>query len=201
MIRVVVMEEMGLLRGALRAVLSNEEDMEVVADVAEVGEMLTVVRREQPDVAVLDLNLDAPDHLGVIERIGYLAPGTCVLAMSSRWRPAVMQAAAAAGARGFISKDGPPDELVRMVRSMAAGERVIDPLAAVAVLGSPKSPLTRRETEVLRAAAEGLPLKEIARRLYLAHGTVRNHLSVIMRKTGTRNRLEAIRRAQRDGWL
>ncbi|WP_244454097.1 response regulator transcription factor [Micromonospora echinofusca] len=195
------MEEMGLLRGALRAVLSNEEDMEVVADVAQVGELLTVVRREQPDVVVLGLDLDVPDQLRVVERIGAVAPDTGVLAMSGRWRPTAMQAAAAVGVRGFISKDGPPDELVRMVRSLAAGERVIDPLAAVAVLGPPRSPLTGRETEVLRAAAEGLPLKEIARRLYLAHGTVRNHLSVIMRKTGTRNRLEAIRRAQRDGWL
>lgn len=201
MIRVVVMEEMGLLRGALCAVLSNEEDMDVIADAADVGEMLTVVRREKPDVMVLDLTPDAPGGLVVIEQISFESPGTSVLAMSSRWRPATMQAAVAAGARGFISKDGPPSELVAMVRSLAAGERVMDPLAAVAALGPPESPLTRREAEVLRAAAEGLPLKEIARRLFLAHGTIRNHLSVIMRKTGTRNRLEAIRRAQRDGWL
>lgn len=200
-IRVVVVEEMGLLRAALSAVLSNEQDMEVVADLADVGELPSTVRRCQPDVVVLDLTPEAPGLIGAIERIGAEMPRAAVLAMSCRWNPSVLESALSAGARGFIGKDGPLEELVRMVRSLAAGERVIDPAAAAAVLSPPTCPLTRRELEVLQAAAEGLPSKEIARRLFLAHGTVRNHLSAILRKTGARNRMEAIRRAQRDGWL
>jgi two-component system response regulator DesR len=203
-IRVVVVEEMGLLRGALCAVLSKEEDMEVAAELADVREVPAVVRRTQPDVVVLDLTPESPESSGpvrTIEEIGIQAPKAAVLAMSYRWSPTVLEAAVSAGARGFIGKDGPLEEFVRMVRSLAAGERVIDPTAAVAVLSPSKSPFTPRELDVLRAAAEGLPLKEIARRLFLAHGTVRNHLSGILRKTGSRNRMEAIRRAQREGWL
>ncbi|MEU4569811.1 response regulator transcription factor [Micromonospora sp. NPDC023956] len=203
-IRVVVVEEMGLLRGALCAALSHEKDMEIVAAVADVGEVPAAVRRNQPDVVVLDVVPDSAESPGLvraIEEIGVQAPKAAVLAMSYRWNPAVLEAAVSAGARGFIGKDGPLEELIRMVRLLAAGERVIDPTAAVAVLRPPKSPFTPRELDVLRAAAEGLPLKETARRLYLAHGTVRNHLSAILRKTGSRNRVEAIRRAQREGWL
>ncbi|WBB80739.1 response regulator transcription factor [Micromonospora sp. WMMD882] len=200
-IRVVVVEEMGLLRGALCAVLANEEDMEVVADVSDVRDLPAVARRARPDVVLLDLATGSPGGIAVIEELGAHSSGTAVLAMSYRWTPSVLEAALTAGARGFIGKDGPLEEMVRMVRSLAAGERVIDPVAAVAVLSPPTCPLTPRELEVLRTAAEGLPLKDIARRLYLAHGTVRNHLSSILRKTGARNRVEAIRHAQRDGWL
>jgi two-component system response regulator DesR len=189
-IHVVVAEDMGLLRSALCAALSSEEDIEVIADAADVDELWSVLRRERPDVLVLDLK---PEFLE--------APGTAVLAMSHRWSPPLVEAALAAGARGLVSKDVALSELVRAVRTTAAGERVIDPSAAVAVLSPPVNPLTRREQEVLRAAAEGVPLKEIARRLYLAHGTVRNHLSAILHKTGARNRMEAVRVAQREGWL
>ncbi|GGM24772.1 MULTISPECIES: response regulator transcription factor [Micromonospora] len=201
-IRVVVVESMGLLRGALCAALSGQPDIDVAAEAAAVADLPTVVRRERPDVVVVDLPSDAPpetfEAIGEVERV---APGTAVLAMCGRWNPSVLRAAVAVGVRGFLGKDGPVDELVRMVRSMAAGERVIDPTAAVAALKPTACPLTRRELEVLRTVAEGLPLKETARRLFLAHGTVRNHLSAILHKTGSRNRLEAIRRAQRDGWL
>lgn len=201
MIHVVVAEDMGLLRSALCAALSNEEDMEVVAEVAGVGGLWTVVRRNRPDVVVLDLTPEVLEPVGVVARISVETPDTAVLAMSHRWSPPLVEAALAAGARGLVSKDGPLEHLVQAVRSLAAGERVIDPSAAVAVLSPPENPLTRRELEVLRVAAEGLPLKEIARRLFLAHGTVRNHLSAVLRKTGARNRMEAVWRARRDGWL
>jgi two-component system response regulator DesR len=200
-IHVVVAEDMGLLRGALCAALSSEEDMRVVADVRRVGELLTVIRRSRPDVAVLDLVPELPDPVTVMTRIGVEAPGTAVLAMSHRWTPPLVEAALAAGARGLIGKDGSLADLLRAIRALAAGERAIDPAAAVAVLSPPEMPLTARELDVLRVAAEGLPLKEIARRLFLAHGTVRNHLSAILRKTGARNRMEAVWRARRDGWF
>ncbi|MFI1194559.1 response regulator transcription factor [Micromonospora sp. NPDC020750] len=201
MIHVVVAEDMGLLRSALCAALSNEEDIEVVADAAGIGELWGVLRREHPEVLVLELKPEVPESAWVVAKVAVEAPGTAVLAMSHRWSPPLVEAALAAGARGLVSKDAGLSELVRAVRTTAAGERVIDPAAAVAVLSPPVNPLTRRELEVLRVAAEGLPLKEIARRLFLAHGTVRNHLSAILHKTGARNRMEAVRLAQRDGWL
>ncbi|MEU8285271.1 response regulator transcription factor [Micromonospora sp. NPDC048905] len=201
MIHVVVAEDMGLLRGALCAALSGEEDMKVVADVDGVGELLTVVRRCQPQVVVLALTPELPDPVEVVARICADVPHAAVLAMSPRWSPTLVEAALAAGARGLVGKDSSLAELVRAIRALAAGERAIDPAAAVAVLSPPEIPLTPREIDVLRMAAEGLPLKEIAARLFLAHGTVRNHLSVILRKTGTRNRLEAVWRARCNGWL
>ncbi|WP_405108066.1 response regulator transcription factor [Micromonospora sp. NBC_01405] len=201
MIHVVVAEDMGLLRSALCAALSNEEDIEVVADAAGIGELWGVLRREHPEVLVLELKPEVPESAWVVAKVAAESPGTAVLAMSHRWSPPLVEAALAAGARGLVSKDAGLSELVRAVRTTAAGERVIDPAAAVAVLSPPVNPLTRRELEVLRVAAEGLPLKEIARRLFLAHGTVRNHLSAILHKTGARNRMEAVRLAQRDGWL
>ncbi|MBF9134326.1 response regulator transcription factor [Plantactinospora sp. S1510] len=201
MIRIVIVEEMGLLRGALRAVLSSEEDLDVVGDLHEAGELVAVARARRPDVVVVDLELPGADMLAVVARLAEAAPGSAVLALSTQLTPEALQRAIRAGARGFVDKNLPPAELARLVRAVAAGERVFDPVAAVAALNPPESPLTDRELEVLRIVAEGLPLKEIARRLFLAHGTVRNHLSVILRKTGTRNRLEAVRRAQRAGWL
>lgn len=201
MIHVVVAEEMVLLRGALCAVLSSEEDMDVVADVAEDGELLTVVRRYRPEVVVLTLRPELPDPVATVAKLGVEVPGTAVLAMSDRWSPVLVEAALAAGARGLVGKDGSLADLVQAIRAVAAGGRAIDPAAAMAVLSPPEVPLTARELDVLRVAAEGLPLKEIAARLFLAHGTVRNHLSAILRKTGARNRMEAVWRARRDGWL
>ncbi|MEV4122754.1 response regulator transcription factor [Micromonospora sp. NPDC049645] len=201
MIHVVVAEDMGLLRGALSAALSGEEDMEVVADVEGVGELVRVVRRCRPQVVVLALTPDLPNPVEAVARIGVEAPEVAVLAMSPRWSPSLVEAALAAGARGLVGKDGSLPELVRAIRTVAAGDRALDPSAAAAVLWPTESPLTPREMDVLRMAAEGLPLKEIALRLHLAHGTVRNHLSAILAKTGARNRLEAVWRARCDGWL
>jgi len=200
-IHVVIAEDMGLLRGALCAALSREENMEVVADVEGVGELLAVVRRCRPQVVVLALSPDLPDPVEVVAEVRAEAPTSAVLAMSPRWSPALVEAALAAGARGLVGKDGSLEELVRAIRTLADGGRAIDPVAAAAVLWPTESPLTPRELNVLRMAAEGLPLKEIAVRLHLAHGTVRNHLSAILRKTGARNRLEAVWQARRDGWL
>lgn len=201
MIRIVIVAEMGLLRGALRAVLSNEEDLDVVADIHESADLVAVARARRPDVVVIDMELPDVDLLAAVARLGEEAPGSAVLTLSTQLTPEALQRAIRAGARGFVDKNLPPAELARLVRAVAVGERVFDAAAAVATLNPPESPLTGRELEVLRVVAEGLPLKEIARRLFLAHGTVRNHLSVILRKTGTRNRLEAVRVAQRAGWL
>jgi two-component system response regulator DesR len=200
-VRVLIVEEIGLLRGALRMVLSSADDVEVVADLAPSADVVAVARRERPDVVLIDVGPPGCGAIEVLRQLDVTTRGTAVLAMSARHCPETLRAALDAGVRGFVDKNLPPTELLRLLRLVALGERVIDPVAAVAALSPPVGPLTVREREVLRAAAEGLPLREIAGRLYLAYGTVRNHLTVILRKTGARNRLEAVRRAQRDGWL
>lgn len=201
MIRIMVVEEMGLLRSALLTVLSSEQDLEVVADIGERTAILPAARRERPDVVVVDVDLTAADTCGVLKRLREQLPQVTLLALSGRWTADSLRRALAAGTLGFAGTDVTPAQFVRIVRSVAGGNRVIDPVVAAAVLNPPPNPLTAREREILRAAAEGLPPKEIASRLYLAHGTVRNRMSAILRKTGARNRLEAIRRAQERGWL
>jgi two-component system response regulator DesR len=194
-IRVMIVEGEGLLRSALSAVLSSEADLEVIAEVAVGDEIFAVADRELPDVIVVDVD-DGPGSAARLSEEG--AP---VLALSAQWTADAVRQALHAGVRGFASKDLSPAHLVRLVRSLASGEKAIDPAVAATVLNPPANPLTEREREVLRAAAEGLPPKEIASRLYLAPGTVRNRLSAILRKTGARSRLEAIRRAREEGWL
>jgi two-component system response regulator DesR len=201
LIRVIVAEEMRLLRTALCAALSSEEEIEVVAEVTGTAELPPVVHRHRPDVVLVDLASDVLQPVEVVAQIVREAPGTAVLAMGRRWSPTVVADLLAAGARGLIGKDASLEALVGAVREVAAGATVLDAEAAVTALRPPSSPLTRREVEVLRLAAEGLPLKEIAGRLFLAHGTVRNHLSSVMRKTGARNRMEAVWQARRDGWI
>jgi len=197
-----IVEGMGLLRGALRAVLSSEDDLEVVADVADYDKIVPEVCQGRPDVVVVDMGLPGCDLPALVTRLGVEAPDCVVLPLSTRTGPEALREAVRSGLRGLVSKDLPPAELIKLVRAVADGEPV-DPVVEAGILqpSDPANPLSRREREVLRVAAEGVPLKEIARQLFLAHGTVRNHLSSILRKTGTRNRLEAVRRAQQDGWL
>lgn len=198
-IRIVIVEEVGLLRSALSAVLSSEEDLEVVAELSVLDEAVGAVQTKSADVAVV--SVVGPDVHQDVRRLIEAAPGCEILLLSAVRDPRMLQQALRAGARGFVARDLPPAELANLVRLVARGEAVVDPAAAVAALGPSTNPLTERERQVLRIAAEGVSAKEIAHRLFLAHGTVRNHLSSIMRKTGTRNRLQAIRRAQEDGWL
>lgn len=201
MIRVVIVEKVGLLRSALSAMLASESDVEVLAEVDSVPDAVAVADRRRPDVLVVDLDLPTVDAPGGIARLRARLPGVAVLAMSAHWDADRMRRALDAEVLGFVGTELSPDRFVRLVRTIARGERVIDPRVAAAVFNPPPNPLTERERQVLRAAAEGLPPKEIAARLHLAHGTVRNRLSGILRKTGARNRLEAIRRAEEKGWL
>jgi two-component system response regulator DesR len=200
-IRIMIVEETALLRRALRAVLSTEEDLEVVADLSRLGEALDLARVVRPDVVVTNVEPGADEVLTAVGRLLTAVPGCGVLARSAAPTPDALHAALRAGARGFVGRNMPTAELALQVRAVARGEFVVDPTVAVAALNLPPCPLTGREREVLRVAAAGLPLKEIARMLHLSYGTVRNYLSVIMRKTGTRNRFEAVRRSRQNGWI
>jgi two-component system, NarL family, response regulator DesR len=200
-IRTMIVAEMDLLRGGLRAVLDHESDLEVVADLGYGDDALSVAAQRLPDVVVVDVDTSDADPLGLVRQMRERLPTCSVIVLSGQTTPNVLQRALGAHARGFLGKDRPPAELVQTVRQVAGGELVIDPVAALAAIAAATNPLTAREREVLRAAALGLRSKEIAARTFLAYGTVRNLLSAVVRKTGSRNHWEAIRRAQDAGWL
>ena len=200
-IRVLIAEDMHLIRGALVALLSLEEDMEVVAELERGDAIVETAVLTRPDVAVLDIDLPGLDGLTAAEsalRQAARVPHP----RAHRAEPARSPAAGAQGARaGFIVKDAPADMLADGIRRVAAGERVIDPDLVAAALETGVSPLTPRETDVLRAAEDGIATDEIAARLSLSPATVRNYLSNAITKVGGRNRIDAIRIARNAGWL
>ena len=178
-----------------------EPDIEVVADVCTGDDVLPAALEHRPDVAVLDVQMPGMDGIDAAARILGRVPGCRTLILTQLARPEVLRRALVAGAAGFMLKDAPPAELAQAIRRVAAGERVVDPALAVAAIGTRESPLTEREAEVLRLAGEGDELKEIAARLHLARGTVRNYLGTVVTKLDARNRLDAVRIATEAGWL
>ncbi|MGW7353672.1 response regulator transcription factor [Streptomyces sp. NPDC054784] len=201
MIRVLLAEDMHMVRGALSALLELEPDLRVVAEVADGDGVVPAALEHRPDVAVLDLLMPGTDGLEAARRLAAELPDCRVLILTARGRPQALRAALRSRVGGFVLKDAPSHELAAAVRRVAAGERVIDAgLAATALTAAP-SPLARRETDVLRIAAEGAELAEIAARLHLSPGTVRNYLAAAVTKLGGRNRLDAVRIARESGWL
>jgi two-component system response regulator DesR len=201
MIRTVVAHNGALVRGALAFVLATEEDIEVVAEVDDADEVKAVVLTQRPDVAVIDLDLLAGDHTPVYDNL--CIPLDCpMLVLAAPNRSAVMASAVARREPGvgFLAKASTPGRFVDAVRRVARGDPVIDAELVAAALRI-RNPLTPRESDVLALAAQGAPVKEIAHRLRLAAGTVRNHLSRIIVKTGARTRLEAVRVASESGWI
>ncbi|UTT67246.1 response regulator transcription factor [Janibacter sp. CX7] len=201
MITLLLADDQALVRGAMAALLGLEEDLEVVAEVGSGDEVLAAARRTRPDVAVLDVEMPGLDGISAAAQLTSELPGTRVLIVTTFGRPGYLRRALEAGASGFVVKDTPSDELAEAVRTVAKGGRVVDPsLATEVVVGGP-NPLTHREREVLAVALDGRSAADIAARVHLSPGTVRNHLSSAIGKTGTSNRVEAARRAQDLGWL
>jgi two-component system response regulator DesR len=160
-----------------------------------------MVRRHQPDVAVLDIEMPGPDGLEVARRLARDGFAGKIVIVTTFGRPGYLAAAMAAGASGFLLKDAPAAELASAIRRVHAGERVVDPALAAAALAEGASPLTGRETEVLSAARGHAAIADLAASLHLSSGTVRNHLSAAIQKLGARNRAEAVQIAQSKGWL
>ncbi|GAA3134342.1 response regulator transcription factor [Planomonospora alba] len=201
MIDVLIAEDMHLVRGAMVALLSLEEDIEVVGEVGRGDEVVEACLRHRPDVALVDIGLPGVDGISAAAELSRRLPGCRTVILTGLATPVALRRAMDAGARGFIVKDSPAGRLAECVRRVAAGEQVVDPELAVAALSARENPLTGREMDVLKVAAEGAPVDEIADRLYLSGGTVRNYLSRILSKIGARTRVEAIRIAKQDGWL
>lgn len=200
-IRILLAEDQRMVREALAALLSLESDIEVVAQAARGEEAIVFARHREPDVAILDIEMPDMDGIEVARRLRTDGFAGRVVIVTTFGRPGYLQAAMAAGAAGFLLKDAPVAELVAAIRRVAAGERVVDPSLAAAALAEGASPLTPRESEVLAAAQGHDTVAELAARLHLSRGTVRNHLSSAIRKLGARNRAEAAEIARRKGWL
>jgi two-component system response regulator DesR len=201
MIRVLIAEDMHMIRGALVALLSREEDMDVVAELERGDEILEAALRTEPDVAVLDIDLPGLDGLTAAEILHDRLPACQILVLTGLSQPGHLLQALKVHVRGFILKDAPATTLAEGVRSVAAGKRVIDPELLASALETGESPLTRREADVLLAADSGISTEEIAQRLFLSPSTVRNYLSNAIAKVGGRNRIDAIRIARDAGWI
>lgn len=201
MIRVLIAEDMHMIRGALVALLALEDDMRVVAELERGDEILAAALRTRPDVAVVDIDLPGLDGLTAAERLHEELPECRTVVLTGLSQPGNLLRALKAHVRGFIVKDAPAETLADGIRRVHAGQRVIDPDLVAAALETGSSPLTAREADVLRAAESGLPTERIASTLALSPATVRNYLSNAISKVGANNRIDAIRISRNAGWL
>jgi two-component system response regulator DesR len=196
-IRTLIAEPVTLTREGLVALLGRESDIELAATVRRREEVLATARAVRPDVALLAAAFADRDGITVAAGMHTALPSCRCAILSPSWRSGDLQRAAAAGVRGFLAWDSPAQFLTDAVRQLAVGRQVVDPRLSF----REQCPLTTRETDALRAAAEGSTTAEIATVLCLSEGTVRNYLSRAIAKTGARNRVGAIRVAAKSGWL
>ncbi len=201
MIRLLVADDEHLIRTALAQLLDLADDLHVVAEAASGSEALAAALQHRVDVAVLDLQMPAPDGIAVAERLVTALPACRVVIVTSHGRPGHLKRALAAGVRGFLPKTTSAATLAEVVRQVHAGGRYVDPELAAEAIAAGDSPLTPRESDVLELAAEGAPIEEIARRASLSPGTVRNYLSNAVAKLDAANRHEACAKARRLGWI
>jgi two-component system response regulator DesR len=200
-IRLLLAEDQAMMRGALALLLGLEPDLEVVAQVGRGDEVVPRALDVRPDVALLDIEMPGLSGLDAARELRAALPSCEVVIVTTFGRPGYLRRAMEAGARGFLVKDGPIEGLADAVRRVRAGETVVDHELATSALAAGSSPLTDRERDVLSAAEDGSTVTDIAGRLHLSESTVRNYLSAAIGKTGTRNRIEAVRAARERGWV
>jgi two-component system, NarL family, response regulator DesR len=201
MIRLLLADDQSLVRGALAALLSLEDDFEVVAEVGRGDEVVATAKKTSPDVALLDIEMPGIDGIAATAALRSEMPSCRVIVVTTFGRPGYLRRAMEAGASGFVVKDIPAEQLADAIRRVQAGLRVVDPALAAETLATGESPLTARERDVLVAARAGGTVADIAAVLFLSDGTVRNYLSSAIGKTGARTRAEAARVAEQRGWL
>lgn len=195
-VKVSLAEDQGMMRGALALLLAMEDEIEVVAQVEAGDRVLAAALDAEPDVALLGIEMPGRSGLDVAAELRIRLPACKVLILTTFARPGYLRRAMEAGASGFLIKDGPVEELADAIRKVLAGQQVVDP-----ALAAGPNPLTDRERDVLTAADGGATIADIARQLFLSESTVRNYLSSAIGKTGSRNRIEAVRTARHHGWL
>jgi two-component system, NarL family, response regulator DesR len=200
-IRVLLAEDQGMVRGALKALLALEGDIEIVAETDRADRVVPLALESKPDVALLDIEMLGGDGITAAGELRKELPSCKTLILTTFGRPGFLRRAMENGASGFLLKDAPAHELALAIRRTMAGERVVDPGLAAAALSAGMSPLTDREREVLLASRAGSGIAEIAKALFLSEGTVRNYLSSAIQKLEVSNRAEAARVAEEQGWL
>ncbi|WP_277819677.1 response regulator transcription factor [Streptomyces silvensis] len=200
-VRVLLAEDQSMVREALAALLGLEPDIEVVAQAARGDEVLAAARAHEVDVALLDIEMPGCTGIEAAAQLRDALPDLKVVVLTTFGRPGYLRSAMEAGAVAFLVKDAPAAQLADAVRRVLAGERVIDPTLAAAALAEGANPLTGREREILRAAADGATNAQLAAALHLSQGTVRNYLSTAIQKLAARNRAEAVGIAREKGWL
>ncbi len=200
-IRLLLADDQALVRGALATLLDLEPDMSVVVEVGRGDEVMAAAKEHAPDVALLDVEMPGLDGIAATRELRASLPDLKILIVTTFGRPGYLRRALLGGAGGFVVKDTPARQLADAVRRVHAGLRVVDPLLAADSLAVGQSPLTARESEVLRATRGGGSVADIARTVFLSEGTVRNHLSSAIGKTEARNRADAVRIADENGWL
>ena len=201
MIRVLLAEDQAMVRGALAALLNREQDITIVAEVGRGDEVLAAARSAAPDVALLDIEMPGESGLEAAAELHAHLPTCKVLILTTFGRPGYLHRAMEQGVVGFLVKDAPAAQLATAIRRAVAGERVVDPLLAIAALSEGENPLTEREQTVLQLVRQGASNAEIASALALTEGTVRNSLSTAMQKVQASTRIEAAVRAEQKGWL
>ncbi|MCU0262462.1 MAG: response regulator transcription factor [Candidatus Nanopelagicales bacterium] len=199
-VRIVLAEDQLMVLGALATLLDLEPDIDVVGTAPDGEEVLRLVTQLHPDVLLTDIEMPGLTGLDVAVEIQRRGLPTKVVILTTFARSGYLRRALDAGASGYLLKDAPAATLAQAVRTVQAGGRAIDPALASDAWGPP-DPLTDRERQVLRLAGEGLSNPEIAERLFLSTGTVRNYLSEAMAKLGVSNRTAAARQARDRGWL
>jgi two-component system, NarL family, response regulator DesR len=200
-VRVLLAEDQAMVRGAIAALLNLEEDIEIVAEASRGDEVVPAALQSVPDVALLDVEMPGGNGLIAAAALREKLPSCRVIILTTFGRAGYLKRAMESGAVGFLLKDAPSSELAKAIHRVMRGERVVDPDLAAVALSAGDNPLTEREREVLAASEDGATIEDVAARLYLSEGTVRNYLSTAIKKLGARNRIEAARLAERKGWL
>lgn len=199
-IRIVIAEDQGMLLGALSALLELESDIRVVAKGHNGDEALQLVEQHRPDILLTDIEMPGKTGLDVAQVLFTQKSATKVIVLTTFARSGYLQRAMAFGVKGYLLKDAPSEELVKAIRKVMMGGKVVDPELISVAWDSP-NPLTDKERTALKLVADGLPTKQVAQQLFLSEGTVRNYLSEAIAKLDASNRVDAARIARQKGWL
>lgn len=201
MITLFLAEDQSMLNSALSQLLDLEDNLKVVGTASDGQTAWEMIQKQSPDVAILDIEMPRLTGLAVAQRIHEEKLPTRVVILTTFARQTYFEQAVQAQVAAYLLKDSPSEELIGTINQVMTGKTIYDPALVQSVLSAEQSPLTKRETEVLKVAASGMPTKEIAQQLFLSEGTIRNYLSAIFSKLGVRNRLEAVELAQNNRWI